>query len=83
MDSKDSNCILFVDYLQYLQGNPREDSGDTQKIGLMSRIIDIISSIFSDNSGMKLEINYRKRNQKKMITWRLNEKTTKKPMGKQ
>lgn len=28
-------------------GNPREDSGDTQKIGLMSRIIDIISSIFA------------------------------------
>ena len=34
--------------------------------------IEIISSIFSDHNGMKLEINHRKRNEKKMITWRLN-----------
>ena len=34
--------------------------------------IEIISSIFSDHNGMKLEINHRKRNEKKTITWRLN-----------
>ena len=33
---------------------------------------EIISSIFSDYNGMKLEINHRKRNEKKTITWRLN-----------
>lgn len=30
-----------------LEGKPREDSGETQKIGIMSRIVDIISSIFA------------------------------------
>jgi len=36
--------------------------------------LDIISSIFFDQNGMKLEINYRKRNEKKkiLIIWRLN-----------
>ena len=34
--------------------------------------IEIISSIFSDYNGMKLEINQRKRNEKKLNTWRLN-----------
>ena len=34
--------------------------------------IDIISSIFSDHNGMKLEINHRKRNEKNLTTWRLN-----------
>ena len=34
--------------------------------------IEIISSIFSDHNGMKLEINHRKRNEKKLIRWRLN-----------
>ena len=34
--------------------------------------MEIISSIFSDHNGMKLEINHRKRNEKKMTTWRLN-----------
>ena len=33
---------------------------------------DIISSIFSDHNSMKLEINNRNRNEKKMITWKLN-----------
>ena len=33
---------------------------------------EIISSIFSDHSSMKLEINHRKRNVKKLNTWRLN-----------
>ena len=34
--------------------------------------IELISSIFSDHNGMKLEINHRKRNEKKLTTWRLN-----------
>ncbi|KAK1345788.1 hypothetical protein QTO34_008252 [Cnephaeus nilssonii] len=34
--------------------------------------IEIISSIFSDHSGIKLEINYNKYNPKKSNTWRLN-----------
>ena len=34
--------------------------------------IEIISSISSDHNGMKLEINLRKRNENKVITWRLN-----------
>ena len=34
--------------------------------------IKIISSIFSDHNGMKLEINHRKINEKKPTTWRLN-----------
>ena len=34
--------------------------------------IEIISSIFSDHNGMKLEINHRKRSKKKPTTWRLN-----------
>ena len=34
--------------------------------------IEIISSIFSNHNGMKLEINHRKRNEKKLTTWRLN-----------
>ena len=33
---------------------------------------EIISSTFSDNNGMKLEIKHRMRNGKKRITWRLN-----------
>ena len=34
--------------------------------------IEIISSIFSDHNGMKLEIQHRKRNEQKPTTWRLN-----------
>ena len=34
--------------------------------------IEIISSMFFDNNGVKLEINHRKRNEKKLTTWRLN-----------
>ena len=34
--------------------------------------IEIISSIFSAHNGMKLEVNHRKRNEKKLTTWRLN-----------
>ena len=39
--------------------------------------LEIISSIFSDYNGMKLEINHRKRNENKMITWRLNNRLLK------
>ena len=45
------------------------------------RSIDIISSIFSDHNAMKLEINHGKRNEKKPITWRLNNTLLKKPMS--
>ena len=34
--------------------------------------IEIISSNFSDYNGMKLEINCRKRDDRKLTTWRLN-----------
>ena len=34
--------------------------------------IEIISSIFFDNNGMRLEINYRKKTVKTTNTWRLN-----------
>ena len=37
-----------------------------------SKSIEIVSSIFSDHNGMKLETNHRKKNGKKMNTWRLN-----------
>ena len=40
--------------------------------------IEIISSIFSDHNAMKLEINHRKRNEKKPTTWRLNNMLLKK-----
>ena len=45
------------------------------------RSIEIISSIFSDHDGLKLEINHRKRNEKKLTTWRLNNMLLKKPMS--
>ena len=41
----------------------------------------IIASIFSEHNGMKPEINHRKRNEKKMTTWKLNNMLLKKPMG--
>ena len=34
--------------------------------------IEIISSIFSDHNGKKLGIDHRRRNEKKLTTWRLN-----------
>ena len=43
--------------------------------------IEIISSTFSNHNGMKLEINHRKRSQKKPTTWRLNNMLLKKSMG--
>ena len=41
--------------------------------------VEIISSIFSDHNGMKLEINHRKRNEKKHTTWRLSNMLLKTP----
>ena len=41
--------------------------------------IKIISSIFADHNGMKVEINHRKTNEGKKITWRLNNILLKKP----
>ena len=46
--------------------------GHKANLNLISKSIEIISSIFSDHNGMKLEINHRKRNEKKLTTWRLN-----------
>ena len=34
--------------------------------------IEIVSSIFSNHNGMRLEMNYREKNVKKTNTWRLN-----------
>ena len=34
--------------------------------------IEIVSSIFSDHNGVKVEINHRRINEKKLTTWRLN-----------
>ena len=45
------------------------------------RSIEIISSIFSDHNGMKLEINHRKRNEKKTDYMETKQHATKKPMG--
>ena len=45
------------------------------------RSIEIISSIFFDHNGMKLEIKNRKRNEKKLTTWRLNNMLLKKKWG--
>ena len=42
--------------------------------------IENISSTFPDYTSMKLEINHRKRNEKKLTTWRLNNRLLKKPM---
>ena len=40
--------------------------------------VEIISSIFSDHSSMKLEISHRKSNKKKTITWKLKNMLLKK-----
>ena len=43
--------------------------------------IEIISSIFSDYNGMKVEINHGKRNEKKSNKMETKQHATKKPMG--
>ena len=43
--------------------------------------MEIISVICFDHNSMKLEINHRKRNKKKTITWRLNNMLIKNPVG--
>ena len=45
--------------------------GHKSSLGKFKKI-EIISSIFSDNSSMRLDINYRKKTVKKTNTWRLN-----------
>ena len=42
------------------------------------RSTETISGIFSDHNGVKLEINHRKRNEKKCTTWQLNNMILKK-----
>ena len=41
----------------------------------------MISSIFSDHNGMKLEVNHRKRNEKKLTTWKWKNMLLKRAMG--
>ena len=36
------------------------------------KTVEGISSIFSNHNGMKIEIKHRKRNEKKLTTWRIN-----------
>ena len=43
--------------------------------------IEMISGIFSDHNGMKLEINHRERNEKKTFYMETKQHDTKKPMG--
>ena len=43
--------------------------------------IEIISGIFSDYNGMKLEINHRERNEEKTYYMKTKQKETKKQMG--
>ena len=40
---------------------------------------EIISSIFSDHNSLKVEINHRKRNEKKLTRWRINNMLLKNP----
>lgn len=44
--------------------------------------IEIISGIFSDHSGMELEINYKKKMRRDIKIWR-NQHATEQPMGHQ
>ena len=46
-----------------------------------SKSIEMISSIFSDHDGMKLEINHNKRNEKKTDHMETKQHATKRPMG--
>ena len=47
----------------------------------MYLIEQIIYSIFSDHNGIKLKINYRKKNGKNKNTWRVNNMLLKNPTG--
>ena len=55
-------------------------TGHTVSPNIFKRI-EIISSIFSDYSSVKLEINYRKKNEKNKNTWKLSNILLKKSMG--
>ena len=56
--------------------------GHKRSLNKFKRIV-IISSIFSDHNGMKLEINYRKKDKERTNMYRLNNILLKKPMGQQ
>ena len=45
------------------------------------KVTELISSIFSNHSGMKLEINFRNKNGKGTNTWKLKKNANKKPLG--
>ena len=51
---------------------PRIDHTLGHKISLDKFKTEVIKSIFSDNNGMKLEINHKKKTEKHTKTWRLN-----------
>ena len=77
----------FTDIFRTLHPKKSENAFFSSAHGTVSRIdhmlghkanlnkfksIEIILSIFSDHNGMKLEINYRKRNERKLTTWKLS-----------
>ena len=63
---------------------PRRDHILGNKTSLNKfKSIEIISSIFSDHNGMRLEINYRKRMRKKNNYMETKQYATKKPTGQQ
>ena len=51
------------------------------KIDFKMKAIEIISSIFSDHNGMKLDINHRKRNEKKTDNMETKKRATRKTSG--
>ena len=87
--------VDLIDIFRTLYPKKSENTFCSSAHGIFSRInhilghkanlnkfksIEIISSIFSDHNGMKLEINHRKRNEKKLTTWRLNKMLLKKKL---
>ena len=56
-------------HMEDLQSRPHDR---TQNKPQKFKKIEIISSIFSDHKGLKLETNLKKKNQKHSKTWRLN-----------
>ena len=68
---KNQNIHSFQLHMEHSQGLTDYILGHKTNLNKF-KSIEIISTIFSDHSGMKLEINHRKRNEKKLTTWRLN-----------
>ena len=60
--------ILFKCIRNIFKDRPHNRTQETQKI----QDIEIISSIFSDHKGLKLEANLREKTQKHSNFWRLN-----------